>query len=371
MRFFVASIAFLAGVGALAAPSNRGDAANRDAAEPCTPSTALQFVCGAQRPEDLAYIPATRWLIVSGFDNGAGLKLIDTEAGTLETWYRGEPAQLRPDRSRYASCPMPPDVATFNVQGISLRSSGPHTYTLLATNHGSRESIEIFAIDATLDRPALTWRGCVPLPAGVAANAVASFSDGTILITELTRPGTRIADFVAGRNTGAVYALPPGAAHFGVLPGTELPGNNGLETSKDDEEFFVVAFGWHAVVVYSRANTERPLRIITAPGFMPDNIHWDGVRLITGGMQLDEPACGGVRKIIDGNADGMLCHRGYSVAQLDPVTGRFSLIAYAEPDPIFNGVSGAVIIGRELWLSSYQSDRVAHRTLPWLPTISR
>lgn len=371
MRLLIAGFALLAGVGALAAPPNASDVGSPAANQVCTPSPALQFVCGAQRPEDLAHIPGTRWLIVSGFDQGAGLKLIDTDTGTLETWYRGDPEQLRQDRPRYAACPAPPDVATFNVQGISLRRTGSTTYTLLATNHGGRESIEIFAIDAALDRPTLTWRGCVLLPAGVAANAVASFGDGTILITELTRPGTSIADFVGGKNTGAVYALPPGAAHFKMLPGTELPGNNGLETSKDDREFFVVAFGWHAVVVYSRANTEKPLRIITAPGFMPDNIHWDGERLIAGGMQLDEPACGGLRRIVDGKADGMLCHRGYSVAQLDPASGRFSLIAYAEPDPFFNGVSGAVMIGRELWLSSYQSDRIAHRTLPWLPTISR
>jgi hypothetical protein len=154
------------------------------------------------------------------------------------------------------------------------------------------------------------------------------------------------------------------------LPGTELPGNNGLDTSPDDREFYVVAFGWHAVVIYSRADTSKPLQVLTAPGFMPDNIHWDGGRLIAGGMQYDEPACGGLRKIIDGRADGMLCHRGYTIAQLDPKAGRFSLIAYAEPDPIFNGVSGAVLVGNELWLSSYQADRVAHRTLPWLPRSS-
>jgi hypothetical protein len=132
----------------------------------------------------------------------------------------------------------------------------------------------------------------------------------------------------------------------------------------------VVAFGWHAVVVYSRSDTSKPLRIVTAPGFMPDNIHWDGERLIAGGMQLDEPACGGLRKITDGKADGMLCHRGYSIAQLDASAGRFSLIAHSGPDAIFNGVSGAVLVGNELWLSSYQADRIAHRPLPWIPKAS-
>ena len=105
---------------------------------------------------------------------------------------------------------------------------------------------------------------------------------------------------------------------FRLLPGTRLPGNNGIETSLDDREFYVIAFGWHAVVVYARDDTSQPLRKVTAPGFMPDNIHWDGSRLILAGMQYDEPACGGTRKIIDGKADDMRCHRGYTVAALEP-----------------------------------------------------
>jgi hypothetical protein len=332
----------------------------------CKPSKGLHFVCGALQPEDLAHIPGTRWLIASGFSDGAGLKLVDTTASTLRTWYAGTALQIRRSGGPLGKCPSPPDPKSFNVQGISLRSSTSGIHTLYATNHGGRESIEIFSVDARVDIPVLTWNGCVILPEGVAANAVASFSDGTILITELTRPGTTIADFVMGRNTGAVYSLAPGAAAFVPLAGTELPGNNGLETAPDDSEFYVVAFGWHSVIAFSRADASKPSRMSTAPGFMPDNIHWDHGRLIVAGMQTDEPACGGLRRVMDGIADGMRCHRGYVVAQLEPKSMAYSIIAYAEPDPDFNGVSGAVLIGDELWLSSYQADRIAHRTLPWI-----
>ena len=57
-------------------------------------------------------------------------------------------------------------------------------------------------------------------------------------------------------------------------------------------------------------------------------------------------------------------HRGYAVAQLDPQTLEFSILAYAEPNPGFNGVSAARIVGRELWLAAYQGDRIAVRALP-------
>ena len=329
------------------------------AVEPvCAPSGELRFVCGAQHPEDLARIPGTSWLIASGFSDGAGLKLIDTRTDTLRRWYTGAPEQIQPDARAFPRCPSPPDAVAFNAHGINLKQQ-----TLYVVNHGGRESIEIFSVGADQVQPSLVWRGCVLLPEGMVANSVAAFHDGTILATVLTRPGTTITDFVQGAKTGAVFEWKPGTPGFELIPGTELPGNNGLETSLDDKDFYVVAFGWHAVVVYSRAHPDKPSRVVVAPGFMPDNIHWDSGRLLAAGMQLDEPACGGVRKIVNSKADDMRCHRGFSVAELDPTTMSFSMVAYSEPNADFNGVSAAVIIGNELWLGSYQADRVAHRAL--------
>ena len=117
-------------------------------------------------------------------------------------------------------------------------------------------------------------------------------------------------------------------------------------------------------MVFSRADPSTPLLRAAAPGFMPDNIHWVDGKLLLAGMQYDEPACGGTRKIINGKADEMRCHRGYTVAQLDPHSMNFSIVAYAEPDPDFNGVSAASIVDGGLWLASYQSDRVAWRKAP-------
>jgi hypothetical protein len=63
----------------------------------------------------------------------------------------------------------------------------------------------------------------------------------------------------------------------------------------------------------------------------------------------------------------MRCPRGYVVATLDPETLTYSVIAYDTPNPAFNGVSAAAVIGREVWLGSYQSDKIAYRPLPGLP----
>jgi len=88
-------------------------------------------------------------------------------------------------------------------------------------------------------------------------------------------------------------------------------------------------------------------------------------------MQADEPACGGTRKILNGKSDEMRCHRGYSVAELDPRSMTYRLLAYSAPNPQFNGVSAAVVVDDELWLGSYQADRIAHRALAApIPTMS-
>jgi len=330
----------------------------------CVGRQRLSFVCGIDRPEDLAPIPATPWLIVSGFAAGAGLRLIDTRSKTSKRWYSGAPDQVALNARLYAACSSSPDVATFNTQGLSLRKTGEGTFILYAVNHGGRESIEVFEVSTSTEQPTLKWQGCLLMPAGMAANSVASFEDGTVVVTVLTRPGTSIADFVQGRNTGAVYEWSPGRAAFRLVRGAELPGNNGLEVSPDQKSFYVVAFGWHAVVKFSRSNPAHQLGKAVAPDFMPDNVHWDGQRLIAAGMRYDEPACGGVRRVVAGKADDMHCHRGYVVAAIDPATLDFHTLAYAEPDSDFNGVSAAVVLDGILWLGSYQADRVAFRPMP-------
>jgi hypothetical protein len=332
---------------------------------PCDEVQGTSFVCGADHPEDLVRIPGTSWIVASGFNAGSGIKLVDTRSRTLRRWYTGSNSELARDERSFPHCPSPPDAAALNAQGLSLRQIGDHTSLLYVSNHGGREAIEVFRIEsATASEPTLQWIGCVPMPTGMAANSVASFPDGSILVTVLTRPGTQIADFVEGRVTGLVYEWKPGTPAFQQVRGAELPGNNGLETSPDGKEFYVVAFGWHAVVAFSHTNPTRMLRKAVAPGFMPDNIHWDGDELIAAGMQYDEPACGGLREIVDGKADPMLCHRGYTVARLDPKSLSWRLVAYSEPNPAFNGASTGLVVGDELWIGSYQADRIAIRKLP-------
>lgn len=336
------------------------------AAQPasCAPVGGLHFVCGIQKAEDLVQIPGTRWLIGSGMTPGGGISLVDTEAKTARRFYTGAPAQLRPNRKTFPDCPAPPDARILDTHGLGLRARGGGHYTLYAVSHGTPESIMVFALDARGAQPTLAWTGCVPMPPGHVANAVAGFSDGTILATVPTRPGTSMAEFLTGKATGAVFEWKPGDKAFRMLEGTELPGDNGIEISRDEKQFYVAVSGSQSVVVYSRADTSKPLRQVRTPWFNLDNIHWSGERLIAAGMMYDEPACGGTRAEIVAHHGDLNCHRGWVAGQLDPEAMTWTILGYGEPNPAFGGIATAAVIGDTLWLSSFQADRIAWRDLP-------
>ena len=324
----------------------------------CAPAGGLNFICGVHNPEDLVPIPNSRWLFASGMADGSGLHLIDTSAKRASTLYGGGKGTARADRTRFPNCPAPLDSKLAHLHGLSMRPASPGHYTLYGTNHGGRESIEVFDVVATAT-PTATWIGCVLMPDKLPANSVAVFKDGTILATVLITPDKTFEDAFAGKITGAVYQWTPGSAAFRKLAGTELSANNGIETSEDDRAFFVVSTTTKRVLEFSRADPSKPLRVVQLKEFGPDNIRLVNGRLVTAGMIDNEPACGGAPK----TADGIRCSRGYIADSIDPKTLAVTEIARGPATPAFTGTATAIPVGNELWLGSFNADRVAYRSL--------
>jgi hypothetical protein len=325
----------------------------------CTASGGLNFICGLQAPEDLVLVPGTRWLIASGMVMGSGLHLIDTQAKTAKAMFNSEISSTRHDKNRFPDCPGPLDPKQAILHGLSLRPVQTGGYTLYATNHGGRESVEVFEVNARGATPTATWIGCVLTPDKVALNSVAAFSDGTLVATVLILPGKTFEDVWAGRNTGVVLMWMPGSKAFRTLAGTELPGNNGIETSADDREFYVASTGLKRIVAFSRANPSKPLRTAQLKEFAPDNVRLVGDRLITAGMIDDEPACGGAPK----TPKDIQCPRGWIADAIDPKTMAITEIARGPAAAPYTGTATALPVGDTLWLSSFTADRVAYRAL--------
>jgi SMP-30/gluconolaconase/LRE-like protein len=326
----------------------------------CAPAGGLNFICGVENPEDLVLVPNSRWMVASGMAPGSGLHIVDTNAKTAASIYATSTASARADKTKYANCPAPLDPKQAVLHGLSLRPAQKGRFTVYATNHGGRESIEVFELDTTGATPTATWIGCVLMPMNMAANSVAAFRDGTLVATVLILPGKTFEDAFAQKNTGAVFQWKPGQPTFTMIPGTELSANNGIDTSADDHEFFVASTTTKRIIAFSRDKPGAKLRTAQLKDFGPDNVRWTAENtLITAGMIDDEPSCGGPPK----TEAGIRCPRGYVVATIDPKTMAVTVVARGPATPAFTGTAIAMRTNNELWLGSFFADRLAYRSL--------
>jgi len=322
----------------------------------CAPTGDVSYVCGPKNPEDLVLVPGTQWIVSSGMAEGAGFYLIDSKAGAFSPLA----FTARPD-SAFANCPTPPTAQTLNSHGLNVRATGANRARLYVVGHGGREAIEVFDVDATGARPTLTWRGCVLMPEGLAANSVASFADGAIVATVLFMPGTTFADAVIERKpTGAVYEWSPGKPGFELVRGTELPANNGIEVSADGREIYVASSGLQTIVAFSHSNPARQLRTTRELPFTPDNVHLatDG-RLVTAGMAVDVPACAAAQDL----EAIARCPRPTIAVAIDPATMQDTVIATTSATPAFSNATMVLPVGREAWIGTFSGDRIARAPL--------
>jgi len=322
----------------------------------CAANGDVSYVCGPKNPEDLVLVPGTQWIVSSGMADGAGFYLVDSKAGSFSPLT----FTARPDTA-FASCAMPPTAQTLNSHGLNIRAAGANRARLYVVGHGAREAIEVFDIDATGARPTLTWRGCVPMPDGLAANSVASFADGSLVATVLFMPGTTFADAVIERKpTGAVYEWSPGKPGFELVRGTELPANNGIEVAADGREIYVASSGLQTIVAFSHSNPARQLRTTRELPFTPDNVHLapDG-RLVTAGMASDVPACAAAQDL----EAIARCPRPTIAVAIDPATMQDTVIATTSATPAFSNATMVLPVGREAWIGTFSGDRIARAPL--------
>ncbi len=331
-----------------------------EAQQSCAANGEVSYVCGPKNPEDLVLVPSTQWIVSSGMADGAGFYLIDSRSGEFGSLT----FTAQHDRT-FASCPTPPTAQTLQTHGLNIRATGAGRARLNVVGHGAREAIEVFDVDASGARPTLTWRGCVPMPEGLAANSVASFPDGSLVATVLFMPGTTFADAIVElKPTGAVYEWSPGKPGFELVRGTELPANNGIEVSADGSEIYVASSGLQTIVAFSHSNPARQLRTTRPLGFTPDNVHLasDG-RLVTAGMANDVPECGGPPGPQHDIEKLSRCPRPTIVVAIDPKTMSDTVIATTAATPSFSNATMALPVGNQAWIGSFAGDRIARAPL--------
>jgi hypothetical protein len=329
----------------------------------CAPVGELHFICGPHHPEDLVLIPGTQWILVSGMGGalpgsppGPGdLYLLNAVDKRWHSIAQASLAAVNRNPRLYGDCPVPA-AAQFISHGLAIRAGRNGHHTLYAVNHGGRESVEVFAIDATGVEPQLSWTGCALLTASAWLNAVVPLPGEGFIVTSTFDPKDPQAQVKmgSGQYAGAVYEWQPGRG-YAPLAGADNTGDNGVAISGDGRWLYFNWFFGHAVIRMARSGGER---LRAHVDFLPDNIDYapDGSLYVTG--QDADP-----QQLMDG-CPSEDCLHGTTIVKLDPVTMKTRVIARLPPNATFSDGTTALQVGETIFLGSYRGDAVAYLRAP-------
>lgn len=320
----------------------------------CAGPVSMILVGDVENVEDLVAIPDSRWIIGSGVGNWAlqsgGLHLIDAETATAY--------QLAPDfgprrraRAPYDLCDGPPDASLFSAHGLSLVARGDRRYQLYVVNHGGRSAIEVFDVLPDAAKPQLQWIGCIPCPDNTFPNGVAALADGGVVMSSTYKARgfwSRLFD-----NRGAVYVWHPGATWW-ELPNSELPQNNGIELSDDEQWAYVVSMPDSSVTVMPLQPDGGEVTRIPLD-FYPDNIRraYNGKLVVAG---VEHTSLMRVNLCVLSNYPH--CEIDYRADMIDPETLTVTPLYAAAGSHEFGLATVALLTREALWLGSVRSHYV-------------
>ncbi len=324
----------------------------------CEAQGGVEPFCGFSNPEDLAYFAPTGNLIASQFGSLDG-----SRPGSLVSFFPDDPRPsiLYPEAKAdapelgwgNADCPGPPGAA-FSPHGLDLIQRGDGRHALLVINHGEREAVEYFEVDAGVDGAVrLNWRGCVILPEPLLLNDLVALTDGGFWATHMYPRDAAISSILKamfGTDTGWVVEWRP-ASGFAEVPGTRAPMPNGIARCAEERRVYLNAYFGGEVRLIDVESGEVLARVDVP---RPDNLTWaaDG-RLLVASHRSGLRQIAGCREAAVGT-----CAVAFSILALD--SGDLTPEVLLERDDLPTGaVSVALQVNEHIWLGTFAGDRVA------------
>jgi len=260
--------------------------APRGDCRPDPPPGEMGSLCGFRNPEDVEAVPSAGLLLVSqmhhgGAGGGSLAALSLEESGPPRRLWPAEPSSAPRPTLRAPlgdpTCQVPPPAAGFWPHGLAAsapRADGAVPVGVVV--HGAREAIELFDLVGAGAAARLLWRGCLPLPEGVAGNDLVFAPEGGVVASNYqpTLEGLRGAFHMVrgglGLATGDVLRWRPGSG-WEHLAGTAGPNPNGVLLSPDGGTVYFAQTGAGTVGVVELASGRRRE---VAIGGHPDNLAW-------------------------------------------------------------------------------------------------
>lgn len=334
------------------------------AAEPCNQAGKLHFVCGPMNSEDLVQVPGTHWIVASGFAGGGApvghLYLVNSEDNSSkELFPQGNP-RFQLDKTTYADCPGAPDLSKLSTHGLNLRPGNGGVDTLYVVNHGGREAIEIFNLDAKGAEPTATWIGCAVMPSHTWPNSVAPLPDGGMVVTDMFDSGDpKSSDkMAAGENTGALYEWQSHKG-FALVPGSQMSGDNGIEVSRDGKWIYIAAWGNKEVVRLARDGGGSAKPETLPAGFLADNLRWapDG-KLLVAGQDTGAKEVFGCFE-----SHQARCTQPWRIVKWDTSAMKLEPLVSEAGNPEFGDATVALQSGEDIYVGTFRGDRIAYFSL--------
>ena len=296
-------------------------------AQTCIPDSDIPFVCGTINPEDLYQVPETPWVIASGrvSDVAGPIYAVDTRDHSARVIFPDNAAPPEHDTTTYPGCPGP-NTTSFQPHGLTLREGTANVHTLYVVGHGAREAIEVFDLDVRGSVPSLRWIGCIVAPEGTRRiNSISTLPDDVLAATNFDRAGGEVWEWHT--DTG-----------WTEIPGSQMPGPNGLVSSTDGEWLYVGGWSDQALVRVSRGAST--VQIDAAPvGFNVDNLRWsdDGHVIVAGHVTSCD--------------DASPCELSVArVAKVHPDTLQVQQLVDYKGNDFFRVGTVAIEVGDEIWV---------------------
>jgi hypothetical protein len=327
------------------------------AVAPCGLDRTFQVVCGIERPEDLALLKGTPWVIVSQAEASSvrgPFALIDTRSLRLQApeLDLGERAlnDLKGDPACEPALPRP------RFRGIDVRADGGGRFRIAGISGAEVQRIELYDAVADSTRVAVTWVGCVEVPRSYFLNDVALGPNGELFATHMftrdegLRRILRFAYFLIGDETGYAVAWSPETGWRRMRnSGGSYP--NGIAADPNGGAFYMTSTYRSTI---SRISTVDGTRKDLLLPVRPDNVTWSdtGALIVAGGngfRLISTLGCGELSKPGCGYPSG--------VVEVDATSSKQHMIFDNDGIKI-PGASVAVLTGNALFLGSDAADRV-------------
>lgn len=322
--------------------------------EGCESSDEIHVVCDLDKPEDLAHLPGTPWLLISELGSGAvsgqvtAFNPVDDQLVRLPL-----SGPLPAITTEFPVCG--PAPASIRPRGFHLSTAEDGTHHLLLINVADEVRIERYQVVADTAAPALRWEGCVSVPSNLHPNDVARLpgGDGFVISHMYTPPMTLWlrAKMFFGLNTGYVARWLPQTG-WEKVPGTDVSFANGIETDPVSGRIFVAATYGETITAVDADGGN--LRRVNLP-IQPDNVTWSpDAQLIAVGHT-------GVAFFGTNHCRNMLpaaCAFPFAVVEIDPQSMATDVI-YTHDEGLIPGPSVAFRHEQFLFLGTFFGDRVS------------